>query len=755
MGRRSGRHDNTNITNKVEREDTDLGNRKTSRVLTGLAAACAVPLSTPSPSLAESERPTALEEVLITAKRPERSLQDAPIAISVLDDVQLETLDITSLAGLEGGAIPSLRVQPFGNAPSTLIISIRGNGPTDVGQVTREGSVGVYMDGFFLSRAQGLALELADVERVEVLRGPQGTLFGRNATGGAVNVVTKRPTGELGFKQSLRYGRFDEFRSVTRINLPEAAGVRVKFDYVHHQRDGWVDNTAPGEADYNAFNKDAARVSMDWRPSDDLEFQYRFDFAETSAAQLYFQLFEDNIGIIGVEDGRQRETRFPVAPLEPSVTEHRMHALTASWSISDTMTLRSLTSYRELDEETRNNYAGALYFNGLIFAEDVDQEQWTQELQLLGTTGRFEWLAGFYYYEEDVRAVTENLFSLNLNIPTGGPVVPIIPPTDFGGIIPVRTVDADARSVAVYGHATWTPPVLDDRLRIDLGLRYTDDSRSGSRADAVTVPFDLDTDQVDPSVTVVFDWTDTISTYVKWSNGYKAGGVSPRSASFQPYFEEEAETFEIGLKSEFWDRRARLNLALFATDYQGLQIDFADPDDVQTIETINATNKVQVDGLELDLTVVPVPGLVVGLSYTYLDGDIPPQPNPLAGGAVQQFLLAQTPSHAGFFSLDYTFAPFRFGTLTAHVDVSATDEYAYLPVGFQLFDAYTLVNARLTLADIPLGGNAGALSLSVWGRNLTDEEYVVFGFPVLDPPIAVTQAFGTPRTVGFDVTYAF
>ena len=733
--------------------------RQYSSALVAMSAAGCL-FGTGDTALAQDGRVRVLEEIIVTAQRREESLQKSPIAISVLNDVQLETLGISSLDGLAGGAVPSLRVQTGGNTPSSLVIAIRGNGPTNVEQVTREGPVAIYLDGIYLSRTQGLSMELADLERIEVLRGPQGTLFGRNATSGAVNMISKKPTGTFGIEQTIGYGRFDELRSVTRVSLPEFSGIRAKINYVHAEQDGWVDNTAPNEADFNALNKDALRVSLNWRPGDVLEFDYSFDYTDTSSSYFYIQLAEDNIGMIGVEPGRQRQTRFPITPLEPAVTKHRMHTLTAAWDISDKLTLKSLSSYRELEEDTNNNFGGVLYFNGFLNLKDIKQEQWTQEFQLIGTSERLDWVAGLYYFEEDAQEISRELFSLDIfGFLTGTPLTPIDPPTDFniftGAPVPLRTITANAKSRAVYGHATWTPPVLDDRLHIGVGLRYTNDDRSGSRTDIGTIAFALGTDHLDPSITFTYDWSENLITYAKWSTAFKAGGVSPRSSSFAPYLEEEAETFEIGIKSEFWDRRVRFNAAAFTTDYDGLQITFFDPLNLTTIETINAANAVEIDGLEFDLTIIPAPGLVIGLSYTYLDGRIPLQPNPLAGGALEQFALVQTPEHAGALTVDYTFEPWSFGTLTAHLDVASTDKYAFIAtsVDERFWDAYTLVNARLTLADIGLGINAGALRASLWAKNLTDAEYLVLGFPI--GPAGTTQVFGTPRTYGFDVTYDF
>ena len=149
-----------------------------------------------------------LEEILVTARKYPESMQDTPIAISVIGSAQLDLRGIDDMGDLADGMIPSLRIMPMGSSPSNLIISIRGNAPSDVSEVTRDGSVGIYLDGVYLARSHGFGLELADLERIEVLRGPQGTLFGRNSIGGAVSLISKKPSGDLGFKQIVSMGRF-------------------------------------------------------------------------------------------------------------------------------------------------------------------------------------------------------------------------------------------------------------------------------------------------------------------------------------------------------------------------------------------------------------------------------------------------------------------------------------------------------------------------------------------------------------------
>ncbi len=707
----------------------------------------------------DTDRADVLEEIVVSSQKTEKPLQDIANAVSVLSADQLEAAGIVGLNGLEDGLIPSLRIQPYGSTPTSLVMAIRGFGPTDPGQGTREPSVAVYKNGFYIGRIQGLGMELADFERVEVFRGPQGSIFGRNAAGGAVNLITKKPTGEFGLKQTLSYGNLDALRSITRIDLPEFSGIRISADYIHSERDGWVKNLAEDQADFNGYNKDAGGVSLSVDVTDDVTLDYDFDFSHTEASMNYYQLAQDNFGLIGVEPARTRVTRFPITPLKPTVSESLLHSLTVAWQASEEITVKSLTSFRKLDEDTNVNLGGAAYFNGLTFLELVDQEQWTQEIQILGKHDRLEWVAGLYYFDEEIDQSKDDYFSLDIfGLITGTPLTPIIPPTKFDVLatqadVPLVATSAKTKSKAIYGQATWTPNVLDDRLDVTVGLRYTDDERDGARTVVGTTPFSLNADHLDSTIAVKYQWTDGVSSYAKWSTGFKAGSVSIRSLSFIPYEPEEVETFEVGLKSEFLDKRLRVNATLFSTNISNPQIDFVNPINPTILETFNGTETVEIDGLELEMSMVPVPGLVIGLNYTYLDGKMPLQSNPLAGGAPEQFNLAQTPEHAGSLTVDYTFPELPVGTLIAHADMTATDKYHYITSGIQELDSYALINARLTLADIPLGSSKGGVQLSLWAKNLLDSKYVIQGFPLPDVGAAVT--YGNPRTYGVDLTYKF
>ena len=687
----------------------------------------------------------ALEEVTVYAQKRDQSLQDVPVAISFFSSKQLEIRGITSLDLLNNGTVPSLHIMPMGSTSSTLITTIRGNGPTDTTQVTREGSVAFYQNGFYVGRSQGLSAEMLNLERIEVLRGPQGTLYGRNAVGGAINIISKKPTGEFGGKQLISLGNYDAFRSATHVDLPAFGPIKASIDYVHSERDGWVNNTAPGQPDYNEYDKDGGRINILWQLNDQVSVDYAYDQSEIESTQQYFQLYRGPNAFLNVEPNRETTTRFPVNTLNPSVVDKYSHTATINWALSENIEIKSLSSHSILEEDSNSNWAGALNSFGLIFREDIEQEQLSQEFQIIGTNDRLEWIGGLYYFKENVNQNTILQFSLESDL------TPIIPPTTvnpgIGFDIPTSFVDATAESQAIYGQATWA--ALNDRLYITIGARYTEDEKSGNKFQFVRQSFDLESEQIDTSFIIDYRWEKDLSTYLKRSTGYKAGGVSVRSNFFLPYDKENVETWEIGAKSEWWDQRARINIAAFWSEHDDVQIDVANPDVPAVSETINAGNTIDVNGVELDIALAPINNLVIGLNYTYMDEDTPPQLNTFTG-LQQELETPQTPRHAGSLTVDYTFSPWEVGTLSTHVDITSTDRFFYVAYSpeLQRFDSYTLFNARITLSEISIGTYDQSLAISLWGRNLTDEEYIAFAFPS-------AQAFGTPRTAGIDVTFQF
>jgi iron complex outermembrane recepter protein len=674
-----------------------------------------------------------LEEVTIVAQKHESSLQDTPIAVSVLNDEQLDIMDINGIDDLAFGIIPSLRADPPGNSPSSFTVAIRGDGVADLAQPMRQGTVAIYLDGIYLGRAQGLNTELADLEQIEVLRGPQGTLFGRNSTSGAINIISKKPSGEFGIKQKLVIGSYNQRQSETTVNLTEARNVKAKLDYIISKRDGWVENKDSSESDYNEYDKRGGRLAIDWSPSEEVNINYVYDQSNNNTAQIYVQAYDDFFGAIGEERSRENKSRYPIE-LNPVDVDVEGHAISATWTLSDNLILRSLSSVRELDENGFNNYGGVLYGRGLVLDEDITQEQYSQEFQLLGSTNDVDWVAGLYYFKENTTFDFRTLTTLDANFNQ----IPI------DNTVPFLPFTGKAKSIAAYAHTTWTVNKL---VNIDAGIRHTQDDKSARRAGIAST--DISPTATDGSLSVNYNFSDDVTSYLKWSTAYRAGGYNVRSVTFAPYDDEKVETWELGLKSEWFDRRVRMNAAAFHSEYSDKQFDFASPTQQFVSETLNALKSVEITGFEGELTVIPVTGLRVGLSYTYLDGDTPLQPHPELPGTLQRFELIQTPQHAGSLSLDYVMPPFSIGQLSFHLDVTATDQYSYSTTPDTHQDSYSLINAKITLADINV--NNSHLNISLWGKNLADEEYIILSHP--NPPVTNVVAFGEPRTAGIEVSF--
>jgi iron complex outermembrane recepter protein len=676
-----------------------------------------------------------LEEIIVTAQKREQKMQDTPISMSVLQETELTRMGVNSLDGLKDSVIPSLRISPNGNTASSLTIGIRGDGPSDVVQTQRETPVAVYVDGIYLGRAQGLNMEFADLKRIEVLRGPQGTLFGRNSTSGAVSLITNKPSGEWGVKQTLTTGSYNLVESVTRINTSEIANIRAKLDYAYSDIDGWVKNRGAGQANYNESKKQGGTLSINWTPAEDLELNYRYENARIESTQNYFQMYGGNTGAIGPEKSRETKTRVALA-LEPSVNDIKGHSVIAEWSISDQLTIKSLSAYRDLDEDGSNNYGGVLSAGGIILEEDIRQEQYSQELQLIGAHNSADWVAGLFYFKEDTEYDLNLLFSLTPQ--------PTIPPVS-NPAAPPSFVRGSSESMAIFGHGTYA---VTEQLNFTLGARYTTDEKTASRNSLPTPG--LDSENLDGTISLSYAWSDSVTTYLKWSTAYKAGGYNSRSVTFSPYDEETNQTYEIGMKSDWLDQRLRFNIAAFKSDFKDKQTDFADPNIAIFVETLNAIKDVKIRGAEIDLTAIPVDNLELGLSYTYLDGDMPLQPHPDFPGDLQKFDLIQTPTHAGSLTADYTLPESEIGTLSIHFDATSTSRYAHSTVPTDSQDSYTLLNARVSL-DPPTASN---FSIALWGRNLANEEYASLRF-LNSATGSLIQSFGMPRTFGIDFSYIY
>lgn len=794
-------------------------------------------------------RATALEEIVVTAQRREASLQDTPISITAFTEAKLADIgafDVTRVADFTPNVL--MLKQPSSNVGMNL--AIRGIGEGDPA-VTADPKVGLYIDGVYTSKTASAVFDVIDLERIEVLRGPQGTLFGRNSTGGAVNVITRKPSGTLATRLEGSLGNYGYSRMGGSIDLPAVADVATKISYARKRTDGWADNNYTGpavqpaldvEEDLGSQDNESYRIALRWTPREDLTIDYSyynvdytgvptphqivavktsmydgfnvtpFDFAAFGGS-LYQQMARN----VGDPDKRKRDFDFETQTEE--YLEVDSHTFTAEWSATDHLAIKYIyanrdTSFgyggndldggaytaRDLFYGVFQGNSGAIPTAGFAASDTSEIDMETHEFQFIGDAldDRLKYTAGVFFYEENTRE--ENPQTLALPIAfvaqqgaftpdigqlydaagfcpaayygylcVGTQRLPIPGATDSGiaGMID-NAWGQKSESVAIYGQGTYA---ITEELELTLGVRYTEDEK-----DAFLFNQNMSGYTRESPIRAGEEWnntsylanlryavTDEASVYLSYSTGYNSGGFSARATNapaFQaPFDKEEVEAWEMGLKSQWWDNRARLNMAVFHNTFTDLQVpQFEAGAGGSSSRTVNA-GEMTLQGIEIDAVIVPVEGFTIDLSYGYLHHEFDEyiQRNPatdLLEDISDRVTLPHAPENSASLGLQYDFTPFSFGALSARVDVSYKDKVVFHPFQNQYdsTDDRTLVDARLSLNDIAVGAGKGTLRVSLWGKNLGDEEYRAYGIDWGSLGFAGVN-FGEPRTYGMDVVY--
>jgi len=694
-------------------------------------------------------RTTMLEEVIVTAQKRAESLQEAPISMAAFSSQRLDNMGFTDIGDLQH-SVPNLSMREMPSSKAAMRTYIRGVGNNDA-QASQDPAIAIYLDGIYIARSTGLIAELTDVERIEVLRGPQGTLYGRNATGGAINIHSRAPAGEFGLKQKFTAGNRGLWRSQTIVDLPEVADLSAQLAYVRGAVDGWVKNRGEG-VDFNQEKREALRLALRWQPLDELTIDYAYDRSSLDFGSHFQQTLMPS-SVPGVPWSHKRiRSATPAMPFEESHLRISGHSLITEWSASDALTIKSLTGYRELKERLYQDY-GPNPLAPHMFANapyDTDQDQFSQEFQFLGQldgTG-LDYVAGLYYFEESAKEVISDY---TMNIP-----------------LQDRKTRMENSAWAAYGQLTWTPPILDHRLHLTAGARYSEDKRKirGDRTGYVTgESFSNERashswDNWSYSLIASWDVSDTSSAYAKYTQGYRTGGFNGRaelaSVLQQKVDEELVDSVEVGYKAQWLDNRLRTNLAVFAMDYDDMQLSFADDQDVSKVTFFNAA-RARISGAELDLSAVLFEGMVANFQYAYLDADIRRVKDPYTGERARGYRLPSAPRSSYSFDLDYSLPTPSIGILRANLNYSWRDKVATTAnIGMapeSQISSYGLVNARVALSEIPLV-TTGNLELAVWGRNLEDKQYLVdnvTGFPWS----RLLGVFGEPRSYGVEVMYHY
>ena len=730
------------------------------------------PLLLPLPAAVQAAEGFSLEEVIVTAQKREESLQDTPISITAFGEEALTQQGISDVSDLQG-KVPSLNMTPFPTQNTTPRMFIRGVGAGDV-QVTQDPAVGIYIDQVYIGRSTGIALEVADLAQIEVLRGPQGTLFGRNSIGGAINMTTRTPEVDLlEFKQELGVGNENLIRSKTTANVPITDDIALRAVYFTKERDGWMDNDGPGR-DWQDGKDEGGKLDLLWEPGDNWSIRYAYDYSRSEFANPTFQAIlpgpTSDLLEIPVDSDRVNtlSTKDELGVSDTKIDGHAL-TITREW---DSMTLKSITAYRKLEYWEFSNLESGSPSENLILNSNrgislighrpyLDQDQWSQEFQLLGDLNdQLNYVIGAYYFDEEANKTSAS-----------GSQVFVQQPDQY------QMFDIENESWAVFAQGNYTPQILDSRLTLTAGVRYTEDDRSAPATfvydpDPNNASFsgdpDASFDNIDYTLIASYALTDDVNTYAKLATGYKSGGYNIRASSEEKYSagfdEEEITTWELGSKGDFLDHRLRVNVATYFSVYEDIQLNNADlstPEDVRDTLVFNA-GEGEIFGVELDVSAVLLEGLTARVSYAYQDADFTDFDDLQNEGKTEDdFVFTNAPDHQYTAELTYFYA-FNFGNLNTNLNYNWVDDRydtqntSQVDSGQAVIDSYGVWNAYASISDIELG-SYGTLTVALWGKNLDDEEYFTSAPIILNVAGAYDKAvtWGEPRSYGVDLIYHF
>ena len=775
---------------------------------------------------AEQASSGGIEEITVTAQKREQLLQDTPIAVTAFTAEDLESFSINSSQGL-GDFTPGFSISKASNTSGQMSMFGRGVGRADNHPMV-DMRVGMYIDGAYSGTGNGSWFELLDIERIEILRGPQGTLFGRNTIGGAVNIITKKPTDEFGMRFKLRAGQHSQRDAIVQANIPIIPETMfARFGFARTKRDGFYDNLHPSTDDFDNDDALSASAALRWLASDSLTLDYSFALTQTDENNPLFALHSDCpeacvngqranttdfkagggfLPFFGVTDpnvwlfllgpneinGRtygEYAVDDPGDIYNDEPTFNRLqswnHSVQIAWDLTENLTLKSISGWRKYHLAGANDLDGSP-FSLFHAGQSIDHQNFLQEFQLLGTAmeGRMDFVLGANWFDQE--ATADNY---------SDQFIELIP-----GISNTTGTELETWALAGFGQSTY---YFTDQFSFTAGLRYTAERKQGayrgcyndgtrSRTDlrgrdfetcmALNYPdptadnFDANTLTEDESATQVrfsgwspmfraqYEWNDDVMTYLTWSRGYQAGGYNPRpSASddrtFKPYDEEDLYTWELGIKSRWFDNRLQFNAAGYYNDGQNYQITTFLPE-AATVTLVENAGRVRVRGAEVEILAAPVDSVRLMLTYSwikagYSEFNVPDLANP---GSLLDISRTRewphTPEHKISGQLQYAFNPQDWGSLTFTAAFVRETERTWMATAAAnahiLGKPYTKFDFRADLRDA--FGHEG-LSLAVVGKNIADEEYkccqgIDFGF-------WQGGGYGYPRQIYVELGYEF
>ena len=684
-------------------------------------------------------------DIVVTAQRREERLQDVPISISAIGSEELAARGVSDLSAL-GATVPGLSISGSGGSNGTNLLSIRGisGQPLPIGASQ---ATAIYLDGVYLPRPDAGFFALDDVERIEVLRGPQGTLYGRNATAGAINIITRDPGDDLRGGVDLSYGNYNALNAKGSLSGPLGGGLSAGVSGSYSRRDDYFFNGTTGskQEDYRAFTvRGKLRYAS---PDDSFSAVLSGDISHVDSTPSFKNIYNLATGAyLGVMDPYVIESDAATAAQTKVDIRSKGLALTAALSLSDNVDLTWITGYRKFANVTVTDLDGSA-LPALRSHADNDITTFNTELRALLTFDRLRVTLGGNYYNESQR----------FEFGTGSPAVAVV-------LSPLDKSKLNA--FAVFGQAEFD---ITDQLTVVGGLRYNSEKRNYSNDYRATPGGRLLTGRITddvliPSVGLNFKVTPRVLLYAKFSRGYQAPGfnMAPGATVATPneFNAEKLDAYEVGAKTQFFDNRVTFNLAGFHYQYSDIQVrSTVGPGIVMVSNAASA----KIDGVEATLSARVVEGLTLSGNVTYLDArygnfcefiqaGAPQFQDPLCSPGFADRSgnrLNQAPKWQGGVALDYTTDIAGAGEFRANLSYNGSTTVFYSTPNEPLISSGTItkVDARVgfTIADGP--------EIYVFGKNLTKNFYLdnaLRGSPAL-APVHVSD----PRTYGIGIRYRF
>lgn len=750
----------------------------------------------PPPAPAAAAADVAMQggnEIVVTAQRREQRLQDVPLSVSALSRESLEQAGVQSVSSI-GTYVPNLQInQTVGNTFGPLI-TIRGLAPSADTSLARDQPVGIYVDGVPIAKSTGAAFDLVDLERVEVLRGPQGTLYGKNTIGGAVNLVTRKPTGEFGGEVLLGVGRFGLGTQRLSVNLPQIGdsdsgfgSLKAKVAGSARQYTGYYKNAAL-DNHFGEEDRWAGRVDLLWEMGD-ISVGYAYDVTDSVGTPSILAIsapgsLAANNPLIAPYIYTKRPKTISAQSALDSDFHVEGHAVTAEWDTSDALTLKSITAWRGMRTHSASDFDGTP--NDLLrIILDNDYNQFSQELQAIGTVGDFNYTVGGFYMNDDY-----SVYNPRWNFQLGR------------NFFDLSERGAESYSIAGYGQLTWSPAALDNKLDIAVGLRWTKDhkktrelfisntayaanpssptagvyqrtatgapvTRSGQPAigarpggagigpsDLIPVEGEKSWSEFTPELNISYEIDPTFNIYGRVATGFKSGGFNDTAATnaafFAPYDPEKLLSYELGAKGSMFDRRLNFTAAVYHSIYKDFQAGLFVPALVTT-NIINA-GKALFTGFEIEGQLRPVDSLQINFGYGYLDARYKEFTLPTGVDVADTYKIPLAPKHNYLIGGTHTL-PLGSVDLVSSLNYSWRSSQWTTITGDVLSKrkAYGVLDGRIALAGIRIGDKE-ELEFSIWGKNLTDEKYWVSG---INLSTFTVRQWAEPRSYGAEVRLKF